>query len=79
MASKLKLVKGASQRGALIYGMRMFAPGAVIKVENAGAHLNDGDARPITMHLIEGTRTQIRRQLLQSIDAFFELLEENLE
>ncbi len=79
MASKLKLVKGASQRGALIYGMRMFAPGAVIKVENAGARLNDGDTRPITMHLIEGTRTQIRRQLLQSIDAFFELLEENLE
>jgi hypothetical protein len=79
MASKLKLVKGASQRGALIYGMRIFAPGAVIKVENANARLNDGDMRPITMHLIEGTRTQIRRQLLQSIDAFFELLEENLE
>ena len=29
-----------------------------------------------TMHLIEGTRAQIRRQLMQSIDAFFELLEE---
>jgi hypothetical protein len=79
MARKLKLVKGAAQRGALIYGMQMFAPGAVIRVENAGAHLADGDARPITMHLIEGTRTQIRRQLLQSIDAFFELLEENPE
>jgi hypothetical protein len=79
MARRLKLVKGAAQRGALIYGMRMFAPGAVIKVENASARLNDGEARPITMHLIEGTRTQIRRQLVQSIDAFFELLEENTE
>jgi hypothetical protein len=28
------------------------------------------------MHLIEGTRAQIRRQLMQSIDAFFELLDE---
>jgi hypothetical protein len=28
------------------------------------------------MHLIEGTRAQIRRQLLQSIDAFFELLDD---
>ena len=79
MASKLKLVKGASQRGALIYGMRMFGPAAVARVENAVARLNDGDTRPITMHLIEGTRTQIRRQLLQSIDAFFELLDDNPE
>ena len=29
------------------------------------------------MHLIEGTRAQIRRQLMQSIDAFFELLDED--
>ena len=79
MARKLKLVKGAAQRGALIYGMRMFAPGAVVKVENATVRLGDGDARLITMHLIEGTRTQVKRQLLQSIDAFFELLEENTE
>ncbi|HVN88696.1 MAG TPA: hypothetical protein VMT61_02690 [Candidatus Binataceae bacterium] len=76
MASKLKLVKGASERGTLIYGMRMLPPGAVINVENARAHLADGETSSITMHLIEGTRTQIRRQLLQSIDAFFELLDE---
>jgi hypothetical protein len=77
MARKLKLVKGSAQRGALIYGLRMFDPGSVIKVENANVRLNDGNTSHITMHLIEGTRTQIRRQLLQSIDAFFELLEEN--
>jgi hypothetical protein len=28
------------------------------------------------MHFIEGTRAQIRKQLMQSIDAFFELLDE---
>lgn len=77
MASKLKLVKGASQRGTLIYGMRMFAPGSVFKVENARAQSNEGDTSVVTMHLIEGTRTQIRRQLLQSIDAFFELLDQS--
>jgi len=38
--------------------------------------LNDGSSGRVTMHLIEGTRAQIRRQLMQSIDAFFELLEE---
>lgn len=77
MAGKLKLVKGASQRGALIYGMRMVAPGTVFQVDPASARLHDGSTNSITMHLIEGTRTQIKRQLLQSIDAFFELLDEN--
>jgi hypothetical protein len=38
--------------------------------------LNDGTTGRVTMHLIEGTRAQIRRQLMHSIDAFFELLGE---
>jgi hypothetical protein len=38
--------------------------------------LADGTAGRVTMHLIEGTRAQIKRQLLQSIEAFFELLDE---
>jgi hypothetical protein len=76
MARKLKLVKGAAQRSALIYGMRIFAPTAVAAVDNAQVHLADGSKGSITMHLIEGTRAQIRRQLMQSIDAFFEFLDE---
>jgi hypothetical protein len=39
--------------------------------------LNDGTTGRITMHFIEGNRAQIRRQLMQSIDAFFELLEDH--
>ena len=76
MAGRLKLVKGGSQKGALVYGMRIFDEGAVNAVEDARVALNDGSAGRVTMHLIEGTRAQIRRQLMQSIDAFFELLEE---
>jgi len=76
MARKLKLVKGASHRGALVYGMRVFEDGAINGVEDARVTLNDGSAGRVTMHLIEGSRAQIRRQLMQSIDAFFELLEE---
>ena len=76
MARRLKLVKGGSQKGALVYGMRIFDDGAVNAVEDARVALNDGSAGRVTMHLIEGTRAQIRRQLMQSIDAFFELLEE---
>jgi hypothetical protein len=76
MARKLTLVKGASQRGSLVYGMRIFSQGSVAGVEDARVGLADGTSGRVTMHLIEGTRVQIRRQLLQSIDAFFELLDE---
>jgi hypothetical protein len=56
--------------------MRMFADGAIGTIEPALVHLSDGGSRRVTMHTIEGTREQIKRQLLRSIDAFFELLED---
>ena len=76
MARKLKLVKGAAQRSALIYGMRIFGSAEVALVDDAPVRLADGSQSRVTMHLIEGTRAQIRRQLMQSIDAFFELMDE---
>jgi hypothetical protein len=76
MARKLKLIKGAAQRSALIYGMRMFAPAEVVAVDDAQVVLADGSKGRVTMHLIEGTRAQIRHQLMQSIDAFFEFLDD---
>ncbi len=76
MPGKLKLVKGGAKRGALIYGMRIFDQGAVSGVEDAHVTLADGTSGRIAMHLIEGTPAQIRRQLMQSIDAFFDLLGE---
>jgi len=76
MVRKLTLVKGASQRGSLVYGMRIFDQDSVASVEDARVSLADGTGGRVTMHLIEGSRAQIRRQLMQSIDAFFELLDE---
>ncbi len=76
MVRKLTLVKGASQRGSLVYGMRIFDQDSVAGVEDARVSLADGTRGRVTMHLIEGSRAQIRRQLMQSIDAFFELLDE---
>jgi hypothetical protein len=77
MARKLKLVKGAAQRGALVYGIRLFEAGQVVAVEDAQVRLTDGSGGRVTMHFIEGTRAQIRRQLTQSIEAFFDLLDED--
>jgi hypothetical protein len=36
----------------------------------------DGESLTLTIHLITGTREEIRDQLMQSIDAFFELSDE---
>jgi len=58
--------------------MRIF-DGQVVAVEDARVTLMDGNSGRVTMHYIEGTRAQIRRQLMQSIDAFFELLDEPVE
>jgi hypothetical protein len=76
MAHRLKLVKGAGRKATLVYGMRMFDAAAVRAVEDATARLADGGASRITMHIIEGTRAQIRGQLMRSVDAFFDLLGE---
>jgi hypothetical protein len=76
MPQRLKLVKGAARRTALVYGMRLFDAKEVASVEDAQVHLSNGTASRVTMHLMEGTPAQIRRQLLQSVDAFFELLDQ---
>lgn len=75
MPRKLKLVKGAAQRGVLVYGVRLFDSREVAAVEEATVRLNDGSSTHVTMHLIEGTREQIRNRLMESIDAFFELMD----
>ncbi len=74
MPRRLTLVKGASPKRALVYGMRLFDPDEVAAVDDARVRLTDGSSARVTMHLIEGTRLQIRRQLMRSVDAFFELL-----
>jgi len=56
--------------------MRLFDAKEVASVEDAQVHLSNGTASRVTMHLMEGTPAQIRRQLLQSVDAFFELLDQ---
>jgi hypothetical protein len=76
MARRLTLVKGASPKRALVYGVRLFDSDDVSAVDDAKVRLKDGSSARVTMHLIEGTRSQVKRQLMRSLDAFFELLGE---
>ena len=59
----------------LIYGMRMIAADDIAAVEHGQVLTEKGETRQVTLHTMEGTREQIHRQLLESIDAFFELLD----
>jgi len=76
MPQGLKLVKGASPKLTLVYGLRLLESESVAGVEDAKVLVKGGNPVRVTMHLIEGTRAQIKRQLMHSLDAFFELLDE---
>jgi hypothetical protein len=61
------------EKMTLIYGLRLIADEEVAAVEHAQVLTENGQTRQVTMHSIEGSKEQIHRQLLESIDAFFEL------
>ena len=63
------------EKMTLIYGMRLITEDEIAAVEHGQVLTEKGQTRQVTLHTIEGTREQIRRQLLESIDAFFELLD----
>jgi len=61
---------------ALVYGMRLLPEDELEQVKDAEITLKNGKKVHVTMHLIEGGEDQIRRQLMQSLDAFFEFYPE---
>jgi hypothetical protein len=70
---KLRLVRGGPRQFTLIYGMRLFPAGEVQNVTSGKVVFAAGDEGRVTLHVIDGTRDQIKRQLLASVDAFFEI------
>ncbi|HJQ85078.1 MAG TPA: allantoinase [Candidatus Binatia bacterium] len=71
--AKLKLVRGGAPRLTLVYGMRLFPAAEVSMLASGRVGFTSGEEARITLHVIEGTRAQIEKQLLASVDAFFEL------
>lgn len=61
---------------ALVYGMRLLPADELDAVKDAEIVLKNGKHAHVTMHLIEGGEKEIRQQLLQSLDAFFEFYPE---
>jgi hypothetical protein len=71
--ARLKLIQGKGRKRVLVYGMRLFEAGAVAKVNRNEVLMADGRTNRITFHVIEGSISQIKKQLATSIDAFFDL------
>jgi hypothetical protein len=65
--------KGKEKTFSLVYGLRLCTVGTVSQVEEGKILHGDGGESWVPLHLIEGTREQIRTQLLASIDAFFDI------
>jgi hypothetical protein len=62
---------------ALVYGVRLLPSDELESFEEAKVHLKNGQSASVTMHLIEGSsEEEIKRQLTQSLDAFFDFYPE---
>jgi len=61
---------------ALVYGMRLLPADEIEQVGEAEVRLKNDKTARVTMHLIEGGESEIRAQLEQSLDAFFEFYPE---
>lgn len=61
---------------ALVYGMRLLPSDEIDTVTEGEITLKSGKKARVAMHLIEGGEAEIRNQLLQSLDAFFEFYPE---
>ena len=56
--------------------MRLLPADEVLGVGEAPVELKNGNTAHVTMHVLEGNKDQIEKQLKQSLDAFFEFYPE---
>ena len=61
---------------ALVYGMRLLPLDEIVELGEAPVALHNGRQARVTMHLLEGSKDEIEKQLKASIDAFFDFYPE---
>jgi hypothetical protein len=60
----------------LVYGMRLLPADEVVEVGDATLRLRNGREARVTMHVLEGSKDDIEKQLRISLEAFFDLYPE---
>lgn len=60
----------------LVYGMRLLPADEVEAVGEATLRLKNGREAHVTMHVLEGSKEEIEKQLRTSVEAFFDFYPE---
>jgi hypothetical protein len=60
----------------LVYGMRLLPADDIEEVGAAPVKLKNGREARVTMHVLEGSKDDIEKQLRTSIEAFFDMYPE---
>ena len=60
----------------LVYGMRLLPAEEVESVGEATLQLKNGREARVTMHVLEGSKEEIEKQLRTSVEAFFDFYPE---
>ncbi len=60
----------------LIYGLRLLPSEELAEVEDAKLKLKNGHDARVTMHVLEGSKEEIEKQLRTSLEAFFDFYPE---
>jgi hypothetical protein len=60
----------------LVYGMRLLPSEDIAEVGDAPIKLKSGREAHVTMHVLEGSKEDIEKQLRTSLEAFFDLYPE---
>ncbi len=60
----------------LVYGMRLLPAEEVAEVGEATVKLKNGHEAHVAMHILEGSKDEIEKQLKTSLEAFFDFYPE---
>jgi len=60
----------------LIYGLRLLPSDEISEIGDATLKLKNGREARVTMHVLEGSRDEIEKQLKISLDSFFDFYPE---
>jgi hypothetical protein len=60
----------------LVYGLRLLPSEELDEVGDATLKLKNGHDAHVAMHMLEGSKQEIEKQLKTSLDAFFDLYPE---
>jgi hypothetical protein len=60
----------------LVYGLRLLPADEIVEVGQAPVKLKNGREAHVTMHVLEGSKDDIEKQLRTSLQAFFDFYPE---